>query len=73
MHTGEVETRGRDYAGMGVHVCARVCAIAEPGEVLVTSVVRDLLASSGIALRDRGAATLKGVPGEWQLSAVDAA
>ncbi|MDZ4825399.1 MAG: adenylate/guanylate cyclase domain-containing protein [Actinomycetota bacterium] len=73
VHTGEVETRGRDYAGMGVHVCARVCAIAEPGEVLVTSVVRDLLASSGIALRDRGAATLKGVPGEWQLSAVDAA
>ncbi len=73
VHTGEVETRGRDYAGMGVHVTARVCAIAEPGEVLVTSVVRDLLASSGIALRDRGPATLKGVPGEWQLSVVEAA
>jgi class 3 adenylate cyclase/pimeloyl-ACP methyl ester carboxylesterase len=69
-HTGEVEVRGEDIAGIAVHIGARVGALAEPGEVLVTSTVRDLVAGSGIEFTDRGRHALKGVPGEWQLLAV---
>jgi class 3 adenylate cyclase len=47
--------------------------MAKPGEVLVTSTVRDLVAGSGIEFRDRGVASLKGVPGEWRLFAVESA
>ncbi|MGH8986377.1 MAG: adenylate/guanylate cyclase domain-containing protein [Acidimicrobiia bacterium] len=72
LHTGECELRGDNLAGIAVHIGARVSALAGPGEVLVTSTVRDLVAGSGIAFDDRGQQTLKGVPGEWQLLAVEA-
>jgi class 3 adenylate cyclase len=72
LHTGECERRGDDLAGIAVHIGARVSALAGPGEVLVTSTVRDLVAGSGIEFEDRGRHELKGVPGEWQLMAVEA-
>lgn len=70
LHTGECELRGEDLAGIAVHTGARVAALAGPGEVLVTSTVRDLVAGSGIEFADRGRHELKGVPGEWQVLAV---
>jgi class 3 adenylate cyclase len=72
VHVGECEVRGDDLAGIAVHVCARVCALAQPGEVLATSTVRDLVAGSGIAFADRGRHELKGVPGEWAILAAEA-
>jgi class 3 adenylate cyclase len=57
--------------GIAVHIGAWVAAEAGPGEVVVSSTVKDLVAGSGIAFRDRGAAELKGVPGEWRLFAVE--
>ena len=70
VHTGECELRGQDMAGMAVHIGARVGARAGPGEVLVSSTVKDLVVGSGLAFEDRGAATLKGVPDEWRLYAL---
>jgi pimeloyl-ACP methyl ester carboxylesterase len=70
LHTGECELRGDDLAGIAVHIGARVAALAGPGEVLVTSTVRDLVAGSGIEFTDRGVHELKGVPGRWDLLAV---
>jgi pimeloyl-ACP methyl ester carboxylesterase/class 3 adenylate cyclase len=70
LHTGECELRGDDLAGIAVHIGARVAALAGPGEVLVTSTVRDLVAGSGIEFTDRGPHVLKGVPDEWNLLAV---
>ena len=70
VHTGEVELTGDKVGGIAVHIGARVAARAEPGEVLVSSTVRDLVAGSGISFADRGAAELKGVPGEWRLFSV---
>jgi class 3 adenylate cyclase len=70
LHTGEVEVRGEDVGGIAVHIAARVQAQAEPGEVLVSRTVQDLVVGSGIAFADRGVRALKGVPGEWQLFAV---
>jgi class 3 adenylate cyclase/pimeloyl-ACP methyl ester carboxylesterase len=70
LHTGECELRGDDLAGIAVHIGARVASLAGPGEVLVTSTVRDLVAGSGIEFTNRGAHELKGVPGEWQVLAV---
>jgi class 3 adenylate cyclase len=70
VHTGEIELMGDDIGGLAVHIGARVAAEAGPGEVLVSSTVKDLVAGSGIAFEDRGAHTLKGVPGEWRLFAV---
>jgi class 3 adenylate cyclase len=70
LHTGEVEVIGRKIAGIAVHIAARVAALAGPGEVLVTSTVRDLVVGSGIDLEDRGTPALKGVPGDWRLFAV---
>ena len=57
--------------GIAVHIGARVAAAAGPGEVLVSQTVKDLVAGSGIAFDERGAAELKGVPGEWRLYAVE--
>jgi len=71
LHTGEVELVGDDIAGVGVHIGARVSATAGPGEVLVSSTVKDLVAGSGIEFADRGQHELKGVPGEWRLFAVE--
>jgi class 3 adenylate cyclase len=70
IHTGEVERRGDDVGGIGVHIAARVATIAEPGEVLVSRTVRDLVVGSELAFEDRGAHELKGVPEPWQLYAV---
>ena len=70
VHTGECELHGGKLAGIAVHIGARVAGQAGPGEVLVSSTVRDLVAGSGLEFADRGSASLKGVPGEWRLYAV---
>jgi len=70
VHTGEVELIGRGIGGIGVHIGARVAALAAPGEVLVSSTVKDLVAGSGLTFEDRGNYQLKGVPGDWRLYAV---
>jgi class 3 adenylate cyclase len=70
IHAGEVERRGRDVAGIGVHIAARVQACADGGEVWVSRTVTDLVTGSGIIFSDRGEHSLKGVPGTWQLFAV---
>lgn len=67
LHTGEVEMIDGKAGGIAVHIGARVAAHAIPGEVLVSSTVKDLVAGSGIDFQDRGRHVLKGVPGEWQL------
>jgi class 3 adenylate cyclase len=71
LHTGEVERRGDDIAGVAVHVAARVGALARPGEVLVSATVRDLVLGSGSRFVDRGSHALKGVDGSWTLCALD--
>jgi len=70
LHTGEIEVRGDDVAGMAVHIGARVAGLATTNEVLVSSTVRDLVVGSGIAFEDRDEHELKGVPGTWRLFAV---
>jgi len=70
IHTGEIERRGRDVAGLAVHISARVAALARADEILVSSVVPTLVLGSDLAFRDRGEHTLKGVPGRWQVIAV---
>jgi len=70
VHTGEVELRGGDVGGIGVHIGARIAALAGPGEILVSRTVRDLVRGSGITLQDRGTHRLKGVPDAWQVYAV---
>lgn len=70
LHTGEVELRGDDIAGIAVHIGARVVALAGAGEVLVSRTVTDLVAGAGIEFEDRGEHNLKGVPGTWRLFAV---
>jgi class 3 adenylate cyclase/pimeloyl-ACP methyl ester carboxylesterase len=70
LHTGECEVRGDDIGGIGVHIGARVSALAGPNDVLVSSTLRDLVIGSGLEFDDRGAHELKGVPGEWHLFAV---
>ncbi len=72
LHTGEVELSDGDVAGIAVHLAARVAAAAEAGEVLVSRTVVDLVAGSGLTFARRGEHTLKGVPGEWELFAVEA-
>ncbi|MDZ4825925.1 MAG: adenylate/guanylate cyclase domain-containing protein [Actinomycetota bacterium] len=69
VHTGEIELRGDDIGGIGVHIASRVMALAEPNEVLVSRTVRDLVAGSGLSFADRGEHTLKGVPDRWALYA----
>jgi class 3 adenylate cyclase/pimeloyl-ACP methyl ester carboxylesterase len=70
LHTGECELVDGKVAGIAVHTGARVAANAEPGDVLVSSTVKDLVAGSGLAFEDRGQRELKGIPGEWRLYAV---
>jgi class 3 adenylate cyclase len=70
LHTGEVERRGRGVTGLAVHVGARVAALAQASEVLVTNTVQMLVLGSGVSFAERGRHILKGVPGEWQLFAV---
>jgi class 3 adenylate cyclase len=71
VHAGECEIVGAKIAGIAVATGARICALAEPGEVLVSRTVRDLVAGSGIEFVERGDHALKGVPGTWQLFAVE--
>jgi class 3 adenylate cyclase len=70
LHTGEVEVMNGDIGGLAVHIGARVMGAAGPGEVLVSSTVKDLVVGSGIEFAERGSYELKGVPGEWRLYAV---
>ena len=70
LHTGEIELRSDDVAGVAVHIGARVSAAASAGEVLVSSTVKDLVVGSGIGFEDRGEHELKGVPGSWRLYVV---
>ena len=70
LHTGECELVDGKVAGIAVHTGARVASLAEPGEVLVSSTVRDLVAGSGLCFEDRGTRELKGILGEWRLYAV---
>lgn len=72
LHTGEIELRGADVAGMGVHIAARVSALAHANQVLVSRTVTDLVAGSGLVFADTGSHALKGVPGKWQLHALSA-
>ncbi len=72
LHTGEVEVIGDDVGGIAVHIGARIGASAAPGEVLVSSTVKDLVAGSGIGFEDRGEQELRGVPDSWRLWAVAA-
>jgi pimeloyl-ACP methyl ester carboxylesterase/class 3 adenylate cyclase len=71
LHTGECELLDGKVGGIAVHIGARVAKEARPGEVLVSSTVKDLVAGSGIRFSDRGTATLKGLPDQWRLYAVD--
>jgi class 3 adenylate cyclase/alpha-beta hydrolase superfamily lysophospholipase len=69
LHTGEVELRGNDIAGLGVVIARRVCDIATSGEIYATRTVKDLVAGSGLAFAERGTHQLKGVPDDWQIFA----
>jgi len=71
LHTGECEVIGNDIGGIAVHIGARVAALAGASEVLVSSTVKDLVAGSGLRFGDRGNHSLKGVPGDWRIFAVE--
>ena len=71
LHTGEIERRGGDIAGLGVHIAARVMALADGDEVLVSHTVKDLVAGSGLRFQDYGIRDLKGVPDAWQIFRVE--
>ena len=73
MHVGECELHDGKPTGIAVSIGSRVAALAEPGEVLVTGTVRDLVAGSGLHFDDRGEHELKGVPGPWRLYAATSA
>jgi class 3 adenylate cyclase len=70
VHTGEIELRGNDISGIGVHIAARVAALAKPSSVWVSRTVTDLVVGSGIRFEALGDHDLKGVPGMWTLCAV---
>ena len=73
LHTGECEVLDGKVGGIAVHIGARVAKEAQPGEVLVSSTVKDLVAGSGLRFRESGTAELKGVPEQWRLYAVESA
>ena len=70
VHTGEVELRGEDVSGIGVHIAARVAALAAAGELLASRTVKDLVVGSDYAFASRGIHSLKGIPDSWELLAV---
>jgi DNA-binding CsgD family transcriptional regulator len=70
VHTGECEVKANDLAGIAVHLTARVMAAAQPGEVITSGTVKDLVVGSGLEFEDRGVHVLAGVPGEWTLYAI---
>lgn len=67
VHTGECERRGDDLGGIAVHIGARIAAMADPSEILVSRTVKELVAGSGIEFRERGTHVLKGIPDRWSL------
>jgi pimeloyl-ACP methyl ester carboxylesterase/plasmid stabilization system protein ParE len=71
VHTGECELRDKRIGGLAVHIAARIVGQAGAGEILVSSTIRDLVVGSGTGFEDRGNVELRGVPGTWQLLAVD--
>jgi class 3 adenylate cyclase len=71
VHTGEVEVRGEQIGGLAVHIGARVAATGGPGQIVVSSTVKDLLAGSDLTFTDAGEHDLKGVPGTWRLYTAD--
>jgi class 3 adenylate cyclase len=71
VHTGEVEVRADDIAGLAVTIAKRVCDLAGPGQVLVSEMVRGMMVGAGIQFRDQGEHQLKGVPGSWRLFSVE--
>jgi class 3 adenylate cyclase len=73
LHAGECEVRDDDLAGIAVHIGARIGALAESGEVLVSTTVKDLVIGSGIEFRDRGTYALKGIAEHWKLYSVASA
>jgi class 3 adenylate cyclase len=73
LHTGECEVIDGKVGGIAVHIGARVAKQGQPGEVLVSSTVKDLVAGSGLRFRERGSTHLKGVGEDWRLYAVERA
>jgi class 3 adenylate cyclase len=71
LHTGECELIGNDIGGIAVLIGARVAALADASEVLVSGTVKDLVAGSGLRFGDRGNHSLEGVPGDWRIFAVE--
>ena len=71
IHTGECELLGADIGGLAVHIAARILGQASAGDIVVSRTVRDLVVGSGTSFEDRGSVELRGVPGSWQLLAVD--
>jgi class 3 adenylate cyclase len=69
VHTGEVEVRGEDIGGIGVHIASRVMSSAGDGQVVVTRTVRDLATGTDLEFTALGAVALRGVPGQWELFA----
>lgn len=70
IHTGECELHVGKVAGLAVSIGARIAAVADGAEVLVSQTVKDLVAGAGVEFGDRGVHELKGIPGEWRLYAV---
>jgi class 3 adenylate cyclase len=73
IHTSEVQFENGDVSGLGVHIAARLMGLADPGQIVVSAVVRDLAFGSGLSFIDRGERVLKGVPGRWVTFSVEAA
>lgn len=72
IHTGEMEILDDDLAGLAVHIAARISALAESSEVLVSRTVKDLVTGTGVNMKSRGTYTLKGVPEQWEVFSVEA-
>ncbi len=71
LHTGEIEQIGDDIGGLGVHIAARIMALAQPGRVMVSRTVKDLVAGAGFGFIDAGSHPLKGVPEPWHLFIIE--
>lgn len=67
IHTGECELQGRSLTRVAVHVAARIQGLARPGDILVSSTVKDIVVGSRTRFEDHGQHSLKGMPGEWRL------
>jgi class 3 adenylate cyclase len=70
IHTGEIENRGQDIGGISVHIASRIESKANPGEILVSRTVKDLVAGSGSEFKEKGIFDLKGIPDSWELFSV---